>query len=174
MTVPAKSTPPGSDAFWAWFDADICNRTTATFLRTAEAEFLLQQYRNRVQDEIAAIRNAIAKGMRPDCGRRLRIALSNWSLKERSGSELWTFDIANYLHRANHDVIVHAPVLGAVADAIAASEVLRVGDSFTARDASRPAPILDAMREAKMRALEGKSLADIHAMLARRETPVLG
>lgn len=59
-------------------------------------------------------------------------------------------------------------------DAIAASEVLRVGDSFTARDASRPAPILDAMREAKMRALEGKSLADIHAMLARRETPVLG
>ncbi|HEX2839625.1 MAG TPA: YihY/virulence factor BrkB family protein [Phycisphaerales bacterium] len=58
-------------------------------------------------------------------------------------------------------------------DAIAASEVLRVGDSFTSRDASRPAPILDAMREAKMRALEGKSLADIHAMLARRETPVL-
>lgn len=76
-------------------------------------------------------------------------------------------------------VIAEAPMgerytLARPPDAIAASEVLRVGDSFTSRDASRPAPILDAMREAKMRALEGKSLADIHAMLARRETPVLG
>jgi membrane protein len=54
-------------------------------------------------------------------------------------------------------------------EAISAAEVLRVGESFTARDASRPAPILEAIREAKMRALDGKSLADIHAMLTRRE-----
>ncbi len=58
-------------------------------------------------------------------------------------------------------------------DAISASEVLKVGDSFLSRDASRPAPILDAMREAKMRALDGKTLADIHATLHRRQPPVL-
>lgn len=58
-------------------------------------------------------------------------------------------------------------------ESIAAAEVLRVGDSLTARDASRPAPILDAIREAKLRALEGKSLADIHATLVRRPAHAL-
>jgi hypothetical protein len=123
MTVPAKTTPPGSDAFWAWFDEHICNRTTATFLRTPEADFLLEQYRDRVRDEIAAIRSAIARDARPADGRGLRVALSNWSLQNRSGSELWTFDIAGYLQRHDTDVIVHAPVLGAVADAITASAI---------------------------------------------------
>ena len=61
-------------------------------------------------------------------------------------------------------------------ESISAIEVLRVGDSFTGRDTSRPAPILDAISQAKHRALEGKSLADIHAMLIRlpvAEAPAL-
>lgn len=57
-----------------------------------------------------------------------RVLFTNNTLATRAGTELWVRDVAPALRARGHDVIAYSPVLGAVADELAASGVAVVDD----------------------------------------------
>jgi membrane protein len=71
------------------------------------------------------------------------------------------------LGKPEEDDANEAYTLARPAETIPAVEVLRAGESASARDPRRPSAVLDAISQAKARALEGRTLADLRVGIGR-------
>ena len=125
--------------YWRLFEEKICDHTTEAYLRMPESEILFEKYRERHAQEILNLRNRLASPTAGGPGACLKIALSNHSLKNRAGSELWTYDVAKYLAREGMEVLVYSPELGHVADALSQASSIRVTSSAMEVQAFEPA-----------------------------------
>ena len=160
MTAPPLSPP----AARALFEESICDLPTHEYLRNTKLVAGLDAViRPRAAALEAELRAYLQKGApSPGPGKALRIVLSNIALDNYAGSELWTADVAKYLHASGVPVIVHTPQPGALAE-----DLRRLGIMVTAsvEEVAAFAPTL----------LQVNHFADAAPLLARLagQVPVL-
>lgn len=94
---------------------------TESFLRDPELVSILSPLiQKHAQDEVTTLeqRMSVPCPIRNDTG-RLRIAFTNIGLDGFAGSELWTLEMASYMHRSAVPTLVYSPHLGTVAEKFA-------------------------------------------------------
>ncbi len=94
---------------------------TERFLRDPELVSIVSPLiQKHAQEEVATLerRMSVACPTRNDMS-QLRMAFTNIALDGFAGSELWTLEMASYMHRSAVPTIVYSPHLGAVAEKFA-------------------------------------------------------
>jgi hypothetical protein len=94
---------------------------TESFLRDPKLVSIVSPLiQKHAQNEVATLeqRMSVPCPIRNDMG-QLRMAFTNIALDGFAGSELWTLEMASYMHRSAVPTIVYSPHLGAVAEKFA-------------------------------------------------------
>jgi hypothetical protein len=104
---------------WAFFEREIAGRSTGAFLRSPDAvEAIASLTRHHHAETAASVQKSLMRATEIDVQRLARsgprIALTNCHLANFAGSELWTEEVARYLHGLGLALLVFSPVMGAI------------------------------------------------------------